>query len=651
MSRKLSRKIHTTQSPIVRRSAIALYIMLLHSIAGAQAVTNPAPDITLVKEDDQWEPPTVSRFRDSQTVIANPAAVQFMWSGAITPTTARVNAKLTTDNTVARLVVSERTDFSWPRYSQPGTALTSENNRVVSFHVSGLNPNRKYFYAVEIAGILDLGSIGTFRTFPVGNASFTFAFASCAYTGSSHAAFETIHSLQPLFFFHLGDFHYENIAVNDRNRFRLAFETVLASSTQSLLYRAVPIAYVWDDHDYGPNNSDSTATGRIASRLTYQEYVPHYPLAAGSGNVAIYCAFSVGRVRFIVCDSRSARSPASAVDNAPKTMLGTTQKVWFKQELLEASKTHALIVWVNTLPWIGLSGDDGWHLYTAERAELANFIRDNQIDNLCMISGDAHMLAIDDGTNSDFATGGGAAFPVMHAAALHRTPGVKGGPYSHGAYPGSGQFGLMSVVDTGDSISVRWSGRNYLNQEIVGYEFTFAANLPKAVISPNPMHLYLSQSIEPVMGSVVFGDFTDGHQASEIRPESIRLNGTIGALSSSLMHDHPVFSTEAMEATFPVDEFMTGYMPLYDTTVHEYTVSGQFNDGSPFVVRGDVAFIGRRSGDLDFDGRITIADLTLIVEFFFGDGPVPADMRLADFNQDGTVSLADMAALAIWLFL
>jgi alkaline phosphatase D len=272
---------------------------------------------------------------------------------------------------------------------------------------------------------------------------------------------------------HMGDFHYENIGVNDPDLFRDAFETVLGSSTQSSLYRNVPIAYVWDDHDYGPNNSDSTAPGRTAARLTYQEYVPHYPLAAGTGDVPIYQTFSVGRVKFIVADSRSARSPASATDNASKTMLGVSQKTWFKQELLNADGVFPLIVWVNSLPWIGVTGDDGWYRYTIERREIADFIKDNGIAGLCMISGDAHMIAIDDGANSDYATGGGAGFPVMHAAALDRSGSVKGGPYSEGAFPGGGQFGLMTVTDTGGPmIDVLWSGRNWTDAELVSHSFS-----------------------------------------------------------------------------------------------------------------------------------------------------------------------------------
>jgi hypothetical protein len=402
------------------------------------------------------------------------AAVRFLWSGGVTPTSARVNGKVDTDSAVVRLVVSDQPDLSFPQYSSPDTAVTAENNRVVSLGIGGLIPNIQYYYALEVNGAIDLTLTGKFRTFPAGSASFTFALGSCAWTGSNASTFNTIRQLDPLFFFHLGDFDYENIAVNDRNVYRQTFETVLSSPAQSQLYRSVPIAYMWDDHDYGPNNSDSTAPGRLAARLTYQEYVPHYPLEAGAGDVPIYQRFDVGRVRFLVCDSRSARSPWTATDNPQKTMLGESQKAWFADQLIRGRDSAALIVWVNTLPWIGVTGDDGWYVYTNERRELANFIRANQVYNLCQISGDAHMVAIDDGTNSDYATGGGACFPVFHAAPLDRTPSPKGGPYSHGNFPGVNQFGLFTVIDSGAPapLKIIWSGRLADNQELVHYEFT-----------------------------------------------------------------------------------------------------------------------------------------------------------------------------------
>jgi len=402
--------------------------------------------------------------------------VQWLWSGGVSTSEFSVRAKLVTDNVITRIAVSENANLSASLYSTLDTANTAVNNRVVAHTISGLAANTLYYYAIESNGQIDTSKIGVCKTFPSGNASFSFVLGSCSWTGSNSIVFDSLRLREPLFFCHMGDMNYENIASNNQALFRQAFEQVLGAPRQAELYRNIPIAYMWDDHDFGPNNSDSTAPGRLPARLTYQEYVPHYPLVSGTGNVPIYQAFTVGRVRFILCDSRSARSPYLGADNANKTMLGVEQKAWFKQELLKAKDSSALIVWVNTLPWIGLTGDDGWYAYTNERVEIANFIADNGINNICMISGDAHMLAIDDGTNSDYSASGCAAFPVFHAASLDRTPGIKGGPYSEGAVGGTGHFGVMSVTDNGFSIRVDWSGRTILGQELMNYSFTYPAD-------------------------------------------------------------------------------------------------------------------------------------------------------------------------------
>ena len=400
------------------------------------------------------------------------APVQFVWSGAVTSTSAMVKAKVTRDSQTVRLLASPYPDFSQPLYTDPQPATLTLNNRVVAFPLTDLTTDTIYNYAVEVDGQLDTQLRGQFKTFPSGPASFMIAFASCAETGSTHPIFETIRNLNPLFFIHTGDLHYLDIPTNDRDRFRDAFETVLASPTQSSLYRSAPLVYIWDDHDYGPNDSTALSGSRTAARLTYQEYVPHYPLAAGSGDVSIYHAFSVGRVRFIVTDLRSERSPKLAADDANKSMLGPSQKAWFKEELLRANTDHALTIWVSSVDWLpDLS--DGWYLYSTERRELADFIKTNDINRLAMIAGDLHMLGIDNGSHNTFATDGGSGFPIFQASPLDRFGFEADAPYSEGRVAQRGQFGIMNVIDDGGpTVRVEWSGRSWTNEELLTYSFS-----------------------------------------------------------------------------------------------------------------------------------------------------------------------------------
>jgi alkaline phosphatase D len=187
-----------------------------------------------------------------------------------------------------------------------------------------------------------------------------------------------------------------------------------------------------DDHDFGPNDADSRSPARPVARSVYREYAPHYPLGGGSGDAAVYQAFTLGRVRFLLTDLRSERVADKTPDGPAKTMMGTAQKMWFFEELLAAARTHALVFWASSVPWIGDKAGDQWASYATERREIANFLAEHQIKNLCILCGDAHMLAADDGQETAYGRQSCRADPVLHGSALDQGGSYKGGPYSHG---------------------------------------------------------------------------------------------------------------------------------------------------------------------------------------------------------------------------
>jgi hypothetical protein len=394
----------------------------------------------------------------SPGVIAR-GPIEWVWSGAVTESSAVVKAKVFSEFGEPRLFLGDA--VVPPRDISAGGIAT--------FHLEGLLPGTSYDYRVSVGDGAVLG--GRFQTFAQGPSSFRFVFGSCARTGSNHRIFETMESLEPLFTLHMGDFHYENIGENDPAEFRRAFDKVLASERQSSLYRSAPIAYIWDDHDYGPNDADGTHPGKPAAVATYGEYVPHYPLERDEGDLRQ--AFTVGRIRFLLTDVRSHRVPDEAPDGPEKTMLGLAQREWLLSEIEASRGRHALVVWVNPVPWIAEPGSGhGWGRYDWERRHIADrIVEAGMTGRLLMLSGDGHMVAIDDGTHSNFATNGAAGekgFPVMHAAPLDRYARPKGGPYSHGV---AGrrilfglvpiqQFGLAEIRDDGQVLEVSLSGRN-----------------------------------------------------------------------------------------------------------------------------------------------------------------------------------------------
>lgn len=392
--------------------------------------------------------------------------IDWLWVGGVTATTAQVKAKVS--GSAARLAVT--TD----PYIQPANCTYTTGaiaNGVATFDVSGLTADTAYCYAVEVDGNLQLEDRGKFRTAPTTATSFSFVFGSCAggsdatEVQSNHAAFDAMRALSPAFLLHLGDLHYEDPQTTDPAEWRAIYGRTLASNRQSQLYRDVPIIYVPDNHDHywaWWDLSDVAAVeGRQACRDAYAANAPHHTLT-GSG--ALYQAFTWGRCRFLVTDTMTERTKYQATDDASKTMLGTAQKAWLKAEMLAATGP---IFWVMpATPWIGGGPEDivndRWSVYTTERAEMASFIVDNDLsDRVCILSGDAHMLTYDDGTN---APGG---VNVLQAAPFDRGGNVLGGPYSQGT-PSAlrGQFGQVTVTDSGGAtVSVTFSGRRVYAQD------------------------------------------------------------------------------------------------------------------------------------------------------------------------------------------
>src|SRR5690606_32822706 len=168
----------------------------------------------------------------------------------------------------------------------------------------------------------------------------------------------------------------------------------------------------------------------------------------------------------ILTDLRSSRTPVRSWQQNP-SMMGERQKDWFKQQLLAAKQRGELIAWVNVVPWISRPNpeSDTWGGYAADRREIADFLKEHAIANLVILSGDAHMVAMDDGTHSDYATAGGAPVPVIHSAPLDRPGSAKGGPYA------IGPFANTSVVPPHDGQWVRMSVRNEGGAEVcLGFE-------------------------------------------------------------------------------------------------------------------------------------------------------------------------------------
>ena len=392
------------------------------------------------------------------TLHASPV-VGWTWAGGVTAESAVITARIDSP-TPARLMIEGAPAQVEPELTEPMTAGTLHR-----FNLTALKPDTVYRYRLVTADGAPLDQEPrSVRTFPASGqpARFRFAAGSCAREKDS-PVFSAVTHQGARFFLHTGDFHYADLTENRVEAFRTAYDDHLSAPRLRGMLAAIPLIYQWDDHDYGSDDSNKTSPSRAASLRNYHELVPHYAFTVASDPLSpVDQAFTVGRVRFILSDLRSERDPKS------RRMMSAAQDAWLRTQLLAARDAgYPLIFWVSSVPWNGApSNDDRWQGYTAHRTEIADFIKANGLaGKVAILSGDAHMTAIDDGTNSDFATGGGAPIRVFQAGPIANRGSYKGGPYSHGARYKSDynerlhQFGLVDVADDGKHIRVTWSGR------------------------------------------------------------------------------------------------------------------------------------------------------------------------------------------------
>lgn len=391
------------------------------------------------------------------TATAPEWLAEWMWVGGVTSDSATITA--------GGLDRGPHMLRYWSDEGPAGTASSvADSEGVARFELEDLSPGMRFSYELLPDDSLERSPLAesSFRTPTGGAQDLTVVLGACARTGANGAVFDRMLAERPDLYIGVGDLHYTNLVSDDPGDHIDALSRSLSTPAQSALVSSVPTTWVWDDHDYGDNDSDASSPSRQAASIAYRRAVPHYGVDPDPAT-SIAQAFTVGRVRFVVTDTRSMRTEQS--------MLGRAQLEWFLGELASSSESHALVVWVNPTPWISAAGDgsDDWSAYSDERQRIADHLAAEEISNLVMVSGDAHMVALDDGTNSAYADGGG--FPVLHVGALDRPGSLKGGPFSHGSFPGGGQYGKLEIDDDGGPVvRVRLSGHTWEGQELTAIE-------------------------------------------------------------------------------------------------------------------------------------------------------------------------------------
>jgi alkaline phosphatase D len=238
------------------------------------------------------------------------------------------------------------------------------------------------------------------------------AFGSCNHQSASQHMWAQIAAQNPQLFLMIGDNVYgDNGWDGDAGLESLRASYALqASHPEFTGFRAkVPMMAVWDDHDFGLNDSGASFPFRRWSETLFETFWGSSD--AVRARPGVYESTITGpegkRVQVILLDTRFFRSDLKRApwskerpplggylpeESLDATVLGEAQWAWLEQEL--AKPADVRIVVSSTQVITTAHQFEGWTNFPVERTRLFEALRRREASGLVLLSGDRHAAGV-----------------------------------------------------------------------------------------------------------------------------------------------------------------------------------------------------------------------------------------------------------------
>lgn len=298
---------------------------------------------------------------------------------------------------------------SIPGYTWSIQAKSEAPEFTAHFDVEGLEAGRSYNYRI-ISKSNDWKSekyqfktqvLWQYRSDPP---EITIALGSCTYIneekfdrpgkpyGGEYQIFESIVAMKPDLMLWLGDntyfrepdlFSYEGMVHR--------YSHTRQNPEMQQLLRACPNYAIWDDHDYGPNDSNRSFIYKDWSLEAFKEFWsnPTYGIESNGG---ITTSFKYADLEFFLLDNRFFRTDANIKTISPE-ILGKTQRDWLI-EALQSSKAKFKFVLVGGQFLSDCKVYENHAQYEEEQRELINRLISENIGGVIFLSGDRHSSSL-----------------------------------------------------------------------------------------------------------------------------------------------------------------------------------------------------------------------------------------------------------------
>ncbi len=235
-----------------------------------------------------------------------------------------------------------------------------------------------------------------------------FAFGSCVNENRDMKFWDVIAAQNPQAFLLIGDNVYGDTRLThgaDIPTLAASYKKLSSRVEFDRFRRSIPMMTMWDDHDYGANDSGGAFAFKEWAEKIYESYW------GASDEVksrpGVYESRIVGpkgkRVQFIMLDGRFFRSDLASMtyrDPSPTlgwyipnmdpnaTILGETQWDWLAQQLEKPAELRFIIS--STQVITDAHNFEGWTNFPKERDRLYALLGQKGVHNAIFLSGDRH---------------------------------------------------------------------------------------------------------------------------------------------------------------------------------------------------------------------------------------------------------------------
>jgi len=309
---------------------------------------------------------------------------------------------------------------------QEGQGKVSGDSKTIKVKIEGLDSGQQYYYQFIHKG--EYSPVGRTKTLADNPKQVKIGIVSCSnYEAGYFNAYESLAKKDVDVIVHLGDYIYEygtgtygdtsltrkhipNHEILTKEDYRNRYAQYRKDPDLQLIHQNHPFIVIWDDHEIAndayktgaQNHQEDEGDYQVRQNIAKEVYHEWLPTDLTRDD-NLYRTFSFGNFAdLIMLDGRLAGRTKQLKEQAKEmeghSMLGSDQLLWLKNNLQTSTATWKIIGNQVIFSPTDLSrvreqefNMDAWDGYSGERDHIVNFIDNEEISNVVIMTGDTHM--------------------------------------------------------------------------------------------------------------------------------------------------------------------------------------------------------------------------------------------------------------------